>query len=83
MSSPYLVLEVQVVELLPPVLGSLSSGLHLAMLRVGLVMVVLGELMALVIKSREWRNHPAGIPNVDITSMRTDVVALASGLDGS
>jgi len=80
MSSPHLVLEVQVVKLLEPMLG---PSLHLEVLQVRLVLVVLGELVALVVVTSVLRNRLAGIPNVNITSMRMDVAASASGLDGS
>jgi len=42
MSSPHLILEEQVVELFPPMLGGLGPGLHLEVLQVRLMMIVTG-----------------------------------------
>ena len=85
MSGPHLILEEQVVKLLPPVLGSLSPSLHLEVLRVRLVAIVTGELVALVVvsSSSRGRNQPILIPKVNITSTRTDVAASVVSLDGS
>jgi len=49
MSGPHLILEEQVIELLPPVLSGLSPRLHLEMLRVRLVTVVPCKLVALIV----------------------------------
>ena len=84
-SSPYLILEEQVIKLLPPMLSSLCSSLYLEVLWVQLMAVVSSKFVALVIVSgpRCGRNRPILIPNVNITSMRTDVATLAVGSDGS
>jgi len=52
---------------------------------VRLMAVVSGELVPLVIVlgPRCGRNQPILIPDVNITSMRMDVVASVIGLDGS
>jgi len=84
-SSPHLILEEQVVELLPPMLSGLSVGLHLEVLWVRLVAIVSRKLVALVVVSSlsRGRNQPILMPNVNITSTRTDVATSAVGLDGS
>jgi len=84
-SGPYLILEEQVVELLPPVLSSLGPSLYLKMLRVRLVAVVMGYLVSLVIKaSPRWnRIGPVSTLDVTIASTRTDVAASVIGSDRS
>jgi len=85
MSSPYLILEEQVVELLPPVLSGLSPGLYLEVLQVRLMAVVPGKLVPLVVKAspRCDRTGPILILDITIASTRTDMAASAIGSDGS